>query len=271
MEHRSRPSPASWFRASLRLTATLLLLGFFLFAPAQPTEAQGESGLVTATIVLNYGEKEMPVPMVLQFDAAGGPVQGQYELEWDADGSGYTDFYFLFFFIGTFSGFPEGHLEGTVEGTVLAPTLAAFVMAFDDSLSIEDCFQDLTGTWEGTISADGSGGGSWSIIAAANPTGNISAWESPTDDPWRLESLDMSAVAVVPPAVIPPGEELPAEVPGDPGVEPGNEGLPESSELPAGQVGVMAGTAVAGTVLGLGLSQLIPTWRAVRMPPASGL
>lgn len=263
---RSPLSPLSRRAALLRAVLALLLI-CLLTAPALPARAQGETGLVTATIILTYGGNEMPCPLLLQFDAAGGQAYAQHECEWDTSNDGSADFYFLLFFLGTFSGFPEGRLEGTVQGSFLVPTVVGFLMAFDDSSPLDQYFQEITGTFEGTIAADGSGGGTWSIFAAASPNGNVNAWDSPTDDTWRLEALDMSAVTVVPPTVLPPSEEVPAEVPVEPGVETESEAPAESSDLPAGQVGTMAGAALAGTALGLGLSQLIPTRRIVPKAP----
>ena len=131
-----------------------ILLVWALFVPtfgisgkaSAKTSALLQSGtLVTATGTLSYEKVSLFLTMTFKFDPAGGPVSGSMQGSGTIDMVGFTSPYTA---IGTLTGNYEGGDGGRINGD------ASMVVSYPNGAS-----QATENTWEGTLSADGTGSG----------------------------------------------------------------------------------------------------------------
>jgi hypothetical protein len=279
------------YRFARRLGFMLLILVVtgMLFFRSAGAQVQAEA---RAEILLNFDGENMPVPVDLVFDANGGPIEGSLYLEWDLDSNGSADLIYDLSFAGTFSGFPDGRLEGTIEGSFLPKGFIDIMtkLAYDMCVA-SDCanpqdfpervsdyqpfVQPVLGTWEGVISEDAVGSGTWTILYLPSPDGQ-SRQEGEQSNTWDLVALTISTVpdqAATPGAGPTPDPVLSQD---EPQLLVPDEGAAQQGELPAAQIGWMAGAALVGGAAGAGVSQVLMRRRLPPLPapmapsPATG-
>jgi hypothetical protein len=255
------------------LVSALILVPALLAFDNAATAARAESNRYTALIqIQNEGIADTPPPFYLYFFSDRSEVRGVFYWTY-GNGNVWT-----WLFDGNYSGPADGSISGTVAGYIYLPDFADKMCIAETEMSGTEppkCAGDrselyrgyvfpVTGTWSGHIFLDGTGSGNVTILAEGG---------QPVSRIWTVIDLEegfLEQPAAPESEFVPPLTDNP--YPG--GYSPEPTALPEpapetaenaetvaslesdATQMAPFQIPAMAGAAVAGAVIGLGVAQV---------------